>query len=864
MFRLKSFFLVIATALCAGFALAQDSMEASTNPNGDVILTRDGVKLAQIGFELYLPGWIKAPITATTVDTSQLRLDFGEVSYDIPYYIDLPTGEVEIVTEAAVSGADLNINIEARPSVDVATQSHFAYVNFDAGGLVGGTAQFDQTIVTIPRVISNTLYRGTASNVLLTFVDGTQLELRFSTPQELYFADTRNNVPFLSLRIGSSEAGTWPRNAVRQFAMSVGSPTPMSVVNPAKLVLASGSNWVPINHVRDVIPGSALDWTPKRVVAAGEHGWLEVNSHGEFKFEHNARPQRFYGVNLDGAYWPHPSTDVLVRRLQMMGYNTVRLHRVDRDLMRANATGPTDFDPVRLDQLHYLIAKLKDAGMYLNLDLLTSRLPLPDAVLPGSPDLRNYMAALHVSPAARADWLAFSTALLNTENPYTGLKLKEDPAIAWLTLVNENNPAGYQGALRSDVRALYDQRYQAWGGTGAWEPRTAAGARFAAALAADTYAWMSQELRAIGVKSLLTDLNGPHDQEALTLARRQMDFVDNHIYWDHPESLGEPWTFPRRGSDNGRSIIGSVGGRLENFALSRIHGKPFTVSEFNFAGPNRYRAECGVVMGALAATQQWDSAWRFQFAGGFGIGDSADLTFSLHSDPLALASDRAMVSLFLRKDLNERIRPIANDVDPASAKSDNFTGNTQGLLFERPVGTALVGDNISRNRGFWHTSRTQSQAVKVDPTRERMTVSTPLTAAVIGSAGETVITPALRVTFEKARGVVYATSLDRRSFRVASRVLVAHLTEAQNQGQTYSNDTRDVLETWGTPNHMLRDGKATITMRSRNTRRLKVYRLDLSGQRVAEMPFTLENGWLTFTADVRGPQGATIYYEIVR
>ena len=68
----------------------------------------------------------------------------------------------------------------------------------------------------------------------------------------------------------------------------------------AAFSIVSGSEWVPIENLKDVQPGSALDFQSvvRQGGIAGAHGWTKaVGDHFEFEALPGT-PQRFYGVNL--------------------------------------------------------------------------------------------------------------------------------------------------------------------------------------------------------------------------------------------------------------------------------------------------------------------------------------------------------------------------------------------------------------------------------------------------------------------------------------------------------------------------------------------------------------------------------------
>ena len=125
------------------------------------------------------------------------------------------------------------------------------------------------------------------------------------------------------------------------------------------------------------------------------------------------------------------------------------------------------------------------------------------------------------------------------------------------------------------AKRLFDEAYRADGNQGEWQWGTQEGARWAGRKHVEAYQWMRDRLRSIGVRALLTDNNGWYNQQVLALNRKQLDFVDDHFYWDHPRFLGNSWGLPSQGWQMGRSAIPEEGGGLRTMGLSRYAGKPF-------------------------------------------------------------------------------------------------------------------------------------------------------------------------------------------------------------------------------------------------------------------------------------------------
>jgi len=108
-------------------------------------------------------------------------------------------------------------------------------------------------------------------------------------------------------------------------------------------------------------------------------------------------------------------------------------------------------------------------------------------------------------------------------------------------------------------------------------------------------------------------------------------------------------------------------------------------------------------------------------------------------------------------------------------------------------------------------------------------------------------------------------TLEGESVQTSRRLLLTHLTDVQNSGIRYAQQSRKVLLAWGGLPHLARNGKAEIRLAVKPADAFKVYALSTSGRRVAEVPAHVVKGRLAFTAAVDAqPESATLLYEIVR
>ena len=555
---------------------------------------------------------------------------------------------------------------------------------FTASDLAGGTWVADDHHGTFPATLGEQqLFGGAVRHVAITTRDGRTLGFAFAAPIRVGLQDDRKWSQTFSLRLGVDA----DLAAGEARALDLTLETPAETVLDGPVTMTAGPAWIPFHDELDIVPGSALDLSAQgfQDAPAGKHGRVIATPAGHFAFADSPqRAQRFYGVNLcfGAQYLPHDDADRLVERLVRLGYNAVRIHHYEGELLGWKAGGAPLAE--KLDQLDYLVAACVKRGLYLTTDLFVSR-PVAAAQLGLAADRPvNYKVLVPVVPAAFADWQGFARTLLDHRNPYTGRRWADEPALAWLAMINEGNFENYYGdmqaipewrtAFAAWARARYADRAAlaaAWGAelradedpaapaglalpadAGADTPRSRDLQRFLAATERDMFRRMRAFLRdELKCAALLTNCSSWYNRVLAQGTRTDFDFVDDHFYIDHPEFLAAGWQPPSRslGADPVRS--GRTGGRANAFV--RLDGKPMTVTEFNYVAPSPNRGLGGMLAGALGALQDWDGMWRFAYSH-----DAASLTapaplsyFNLDCDPLNQAAERMALCLFLRGDL---------------------------------------------------------------------------------------------------------------------------------------------------------------------------------------------------------------------
>lgn len=693
-------------------------------------------------------------------------------------------------------------------------------------------------------------------------------------------------------------------------------PQPPPLQAGPKTVLSAGKDWIPLKAAPVIEKGSALDFSSFRETGApcGKYGRV-VRRGAHFEFEKRpGKGVRFYGVNLCfGANYPeYEEAKALAANLARVGYNAVRIHHHDGLLVKNNPDS-TDLDPAQLRRLDGLIAACTAEGLYITTDLFVSR-PVSWKAMgidkPGVPAKDVYKVLVPIHPGARRNFLDYSRKFLTHVNEYTGNRYADEPALCLLALVNEGNEMNWGGKLLQPLE-IYQAEWRKWlsakqasdpayakvpdtipENAWGWGEHTPAFTQFLAdvetAFCREMRAFLRDEVKT-GVP--ITNLSSWWNPVVFQRCRAEsLDVVDDHFYIDHPSFLEGSWRLPSK-CRNVNPIQGESMG-MTDVVCKRLLDRPFTITEYNYSGPGRFRGVGGIATGAAGALQDWDGLWRFAWAHGIDSirrpGSQPMGYFNMADDPLSLAAERASICLFLRRDLPvlektceiQLEEPSLRKIDPKQTMSKMpgkwaawyfRTGTKVAPLFEKGT-CALDFEEAYRGKTpdlekklFPKGTRPHAAGdghVAISPEDGTFVLTTPRTCGGFAERGGVKAGPLSAAIDVPA--TVWASSLDGKDIAESSHILVTHLTDLQNSGIVYRDASLTILEKWGSLPYLMRSGTAKVSLALAQGA-WSVRRLDSSGRPVGEVPASFADGTLAFTASIAAdPANATYLYELVR
>jgi hypothetical protein len=463
----------------------------------------------------------------------------------------------------------------------------------------------------------------------------------------------------------------------------------------------------PLNPNFDLYPDSSLvDFSPLLEAPAGKRGFVTASDDGHLKFSDGTRA-RFWGVVITQEHIDIPKRriDEVVDVLARAGCNMVRFHSLDNragyefGFVRRNIIDDAPpherdtqhFDAEYRDRLDYWVARLKERGIYSFIvlrafrhfregDGLENAAALPRAARPMA-FFNQRLIDLQIQFAR--------DLLFSHKNPYTGMPLGQDPAVALIELFNEDSlfsrPALWHSMpqpYQSEFQALWmDYLKRSYGTTAklaeAWtdadgrlglqpgetleagnvalpdmnlnesfaaaqradhaDParspaRRRDAIRFAVELQRNYFRQMTAALRDMGLKVPCTGVvSGAVIPDTFSVAQ-ELGFTAENMYQEHPHfEPGREWLPPYYYSNQNYLREVSPHSGMPFITRYRWSGTPLAVREWATCWPNSARATSMLDMAAYGRLQDLDALLYFAY---YTTGDFTRLgPFTLGNDP---------------------------------------------------------------------------------------------------------------------------------------------------------------------------------------------------------------------------------------
>jgi hypothetical protein len=202
-----------------------------------------------------------------------------------------------------------------------------------------------------------------------------------------------------------------------------------------------GKTWA-FNPGKDSFKSDALlDLRHLNEKVAGEKGFVRLSADGSGFVLGDGTPVRFWAVN-DTVYRKSDAELAYhARFLAKLGVNMVRMHGSFSP--KRPGTKITDFDKDEVDRAWRLVAAMKKEGIYTTISPYWAAGGHTGTAaswgIEGHGDKADLWALLFFRDDLKAGYKAWLKALLTPKNPYTGIPLAKDPALAILQVQNEDS-----------------------------------------------------------------------------------------------------------------------------------------------------------------------------------------------------------------------------------------------------------------------------------------------------------------------------------------------------------------------------------------------------------------------------------------
>ncbi len=701
------------------------------------------------------------------------------------------------------------------------------------------------------------------------------------------------------------------------FVLTKTALKPQGKLKPNQRYAATVPNGFMFDPEPDPFADSPIDLRYLNETVAGEQGMIRRQGEA-FIHANTKRPVRFWAINTnpESLAMDDDSMAYMARFLAKQGVNMVRLHgRLWSEQEFRTIT------PETIDRLFAFVAAMKQEGIYTCLSIY---FPLwlnlnQDSGFPGYTG-QNPFALLFFNPDFQQVYYAWWRTILTTPNPKTGKTLRDDPAVAMVELVNEDSTMFWTfkpyETIPEPQMAIVERQFATWltqnygsleKATQAWKSADSvrgdeptAGRMGIMALydivgkrdslrAQDTAGFLTHLQRqffqqaiahlrqSLGYQGLIYASNwatadarilGPLDKSANAVA----DFMDRHGYFGGMHE-GERASYSLSSGDRYRdrsALLFTTDDpkQQHDFNLPimdlRYNDLPSTITEINWAMPNRFRAEFPLLAAAYGSLQ--DSDGFFFFATGNHDWVQALDKFTIASPTImgqfpatALIYRRGLVkpgstvadiSLGMKEIEALNGAPInapqnldefrARDIPPGQTLKTEQVNSLDPLAFlvgkvtirftpqAMPSQLANLATSIDRTA---KTVRSNTGELLWDYNKGLVTVNAPKSQGATGflrHAG-TLDLADVRLAAEMDYGTIVLVALDDRPLAQSQKMLLQVMSEDQNLGWKTDGKSPKTIQSVGSAPIVIHNLQGQVSLKRADANQIMVTALDHRG-----------------------------------
>jgi len=366
----------------------------------------------------------------------------------------------------------------------------------------------------------------------------------------------------------------------------------------------------------------------------------------------------------------------------------------------------------------------------------------------------------------------------------------------------------------------------------------------------------------------------------------QMDIIDSHGYWQHPQFPGKSWD-SRNWIVNNVSMTTTFENTFTSCALQRVKGKPFFCTEYQHPSPNSYNSEGPLIIGAYAALQDWDGFWLFDYGTGNGTADMGKIAgfFAMSGHPTQMANMILAAHLFRRGDVQASDEEIVLAMNPETELANLLKAGSWDMATARHLGLTgghALQKRVSMSLGSHPENVTHTEAPeKVEGTRiqsdtgellwdissneqdSQIQINTAKTKALIGFTDQKEVTLG-DVTIRPGKtnlgwSTIALTLLEGESFSTTARALLIATGQTENTDMKWTNEKKNsVSDQWGSSPVLTECVPFEITLPVQASR-VQVFALDTQGNplEACKVHSIGDKALITSSGDTK-----TFWYEI--